>query len=147
MHDQLVRGDLAALHGAVDLLLGSVLEHHGDGRTAHLLEAGGTLELVDPALQVGDLLVVDGLAQGVDVPVELGDLVLQVVGPLALLPDDGVEVGHAGGPQVQSAGVEPARDEQGTGHHEHGDGDETPDTPLSMPVRAQRGACSLVAEA
>ena len=86
----------------------------------------GPAQLVDLALQVGDLGVVDALAERVHLAGERGDLALQGVGALPLLAYDGVEVGHAGGTQVEPAGGEPAGHEQGAGHHEDHDGDEPP---------------------
>ena len=71
--------------------------------------------------------VVDGLAErGRPRGSASATWLLQVVGALPLLAYDGVEVGHAGGAQVESAGVEPAGDEQDAGHHEDHHGDQSP---------------------
>ena len=104
--------------------LGASLSTTVIGRAVHLLEPGGAAQRVDLALQVADLRVVDVLPERVDVAGERADLLLQVVGALPLLAHDGVEVGHAGGTEVEPAGGEAAGHEQGSGDHEDHDGDE-----------------------
>ena len=83
------------------------------------------------------------LPERVDLAGQRAHLLLQVVGALPLLAYDGVQVGHAGGAQVQAPGGQAAGHEQGSGHHEDHDGDESPACAgLAMTVGAQRGACS-----
>ena len=163
VHHQLVGGDLTLLHRAVDLVLGCVAEHHRDRGAVHLLEAGRAAQGGDLVLQVADLGVVDVLAQRVRRRGSARHALLQGIGALPLLAYDRVEVGHAGGPQIQPAGREAAGHEQGAGHDEDHDGDEPPgvhrpvgrprqpsgnlrptDGPLAVTMGAQRGACSRV---
>ena len=144
VHHQLVGGDLALLHGAVDLVLGRVAEHHRDRRAVHRLEPGRATQLVDLLLEVADLGVVDVLAELVHLLGQRGDLLLLRVGTLPLLAYDGVQVGHAGGPEVEPAGVDRTGDEETSGHHEHHDRDDPPGVPPleaeATPRRARRFA-------
>ena len=108
----------------------------------HLLEAGRAAERRHPPLHRADLRVVDRLAETVHLTGQRGDLLLLGVGALALLPQDGVEVGHAGGAQVEAPGGEGAGHEERAGHDEDHDGHQPPGVTLTVTVRAQRGACS-----